>query len=290
MSEAFNCRRVLFLLTFFCLNWILPVSAQQYAKSLPAEAKEYPFFNNEFIKKKTIKSIRTKVMYKSPMQKIIFSAELMQFDFSRNGDVEQWKSVNRSGNERNIKYYLSKEGRLISEDIKTTKENVLKSYVYDSLGNVIEIQKVDQKQIKTFDPENFSYEYYSDTQYKKFWLNNEGLTFKYAIVNLASGVIMDKTTRYIRGAGKETIYYHYQSGTLISYAKNTKVNTRREIKFNLEYDEEDILQIMNEYHDGALVYRFEYLYEDGLVVAILRKEIKTHQIKITKYVYTFFIE
>lgn len=288
MSETFKCERFFLILVICSMSWVMPTYGQQYAKTLPAEAKEYPFFNAEFVRARRIKSIQTKVMYKSPMQKILFSVEQMTYDFSRNGDVEQWKSMNRSGNERSIKYYISKDGLLISEHIKSSKQNILKSYVYDASGNVIEIQQMDQTQINQYDPERFSYEYYSETQYKKFWLNNEGLTYKYSIINELDGLKVDETTRYVRGAGKESIYYQYDAGFLISYAKNTKVSTRREVKFDLEYDENNVLQIMNEYHDGALVYRFEYLYENDLVVAVLRKEIKSHQIKITKYQYTFF--
>lgn len=279
---------VFFLIVLMSWGVDFNLNAQQYARSLPAQAKTYPFFNSDFIRQKRIKTIKTEVMYKYPMQKISFSAESMRYSFSGNGDVEQWISINRSGNEKRVNYYLSKDGKLVSEHIRTSKRNILKSYVYDSHGNVIEIERIDESQQEKFDPERFSYEYYSDTQYKKFWLNNEGLTFKYTIVNLEDGIIVNETTRYIRGASKESVYYHYESGKLISYAKNSKLNTRREVKFELEYDESGMLQVMKEYHDGALVYRFEYLYEEGLVSVMLRKEIKSHQIQITKYSYTFY--
>ncbi|UTW67658.1 hypothetical protein KFE94_05980 [bacterium SCSIO 12643] len=279
---------VFFLVVLMSWGVDFNLNAQQYARSLPAQAKTYPFFNSDFIRQKRIKTIKTEVMYKYPMQKISFSAESMRYSFSGNGDVEQWISINRSGNEKRVNYYLSKDGKLVSEHIRTSKRNILKSYVYDSHGNVIEIERIDESQQEKFDPERFSYEYYSDTQYKKFWLNNEGLTFKYTIVNLEDGIIVNETTRYIRGASKESVYYHYESGKLISYAKNSKLNTRREVKFELEYDESGMLQVMKEYHDGALVHRFEYLYEEGLVSVVLRKEIKSHQIQITKYSYTFY--
>lgn len=279
---------VFFLVILMSWGVDINLNAQQYVKSLPAQAKTYPFFNSDFIRQKRIKTIKTEVMYKYPMQKISFSAESMRYSFSGNGDVEQWISINRSGNEKRVNYYLSKDGKLVSEHIRTSKRNILKSYVYDSHGNVTEIDRIDESQKEKFDPEKFSYEYYSDNQYKKFWLNNEGLTFKYTIVNLEGGIIVNETTRYIRGASKESVYYHYESGKLISYAKNSKLNTRREVKFELEYDESGMLQVMKEYHDGALVHRFEYLYEEGLVSVMLRKEIKSHQIQITKYSYTFY--
>jgi len=279
---------VFFLSIVICLGLNVKLSAQQFANSLPAQAKTYPFFNSDFIKQKRIMTIQTEVMYKYPMQKISFSAEHMRYNFSRNGDVEQWISVNKSGNEKRVNYYLSKDGKLVSEHIRTSRRNILKSYVYDPHGNVIEIERIDESQKEKFDPEKFSYEYYSENQYKKFWLNSEGLTYKYTIVNLEAGTIINETTRYIRGASKESVFYHYDSGRLISYARNSKVSTRREVKFELEYDASGVLQVMKEYHDGALIHRFEYLYENGLISVVLRKEIKSHQIMITKYAYTFY--
>jgi hypothetical protein len=161
--------------------------------------------------------------------------------------------------------------------------------VYNTEGLVTDIVLADAKTAKTISEEKFKYEVFTKYQYKKYWLNNEGLTYKYTVVDLnEKGRKEEERTRFIRGASRETIYYSYQNGWLSEYSYNLKETTRRETKYILDYAENGDLLTMNEYTDGAFVTRFEYLYEDGLLIAILQKNINSQQIKITKVKYTFY--
>lgn len=265
------------------------VSAQQFAPDIPALLNQYPFFNSSVIKSKSIKKITTKVMYKSPNKKIVFSAEGAIFECSRNGNVTKWKRTNRSGIMSTTSYFLSKNGRLATEHFETSHTDELKSYVYNTEGFITEIIIADARTAKVIQEEKFKYEIFSELQYKKYWLNSEGLTYKYTVVDTDDeGRKEEERTRFIRGASRETIYYTYTNGWLTEYSYNMKTTTRRETKYVLEYAQNGDLLTMNESVDGAFVTRFEYLYEDGLLIAILQKNINSQQIKIIKVKYEFY--
>ena len=61
--------------------------------------------------------------------------------------------------------------------------------------------------------------------------------------------------------------------------------SRREVKFKMIYDSTGLLVEMNEYKDGAYIHHHELLYENGLLIAILEKNIRTQRIKIIKFKY-----
>jgi hypothetical protein len=262
--------------------------AQQLAPNTPGLITSYPFFNADFIKIKSIKKISTVVMYKSPNRKLRTSSEQAIFDFEPTGHVTKWQNTNRSGYTTTTSFYRAKNGLLATEHITNSKKSVLKSYVYDEHNHVTKIQLSDAHTAKTLLEERFSYEYFTSIQYKKYWLNDEGLTYKHTVVDLDNeGHIIEERTRYIRGASKETNYYKYQDGLLTTYSNNIKEQTRRETKYQMEYTKTGNFLVMEEFKDGARINRYEYLYEEGLLIAILRKNIKTQQIKITKIKYQY---
>lgn len=280
-------RNVIFTLTILMIQQ--SVFAQQFANDIPALLNQFPFFNSTMMKGKKVKQISTQVMYKSPNKKIIFSSESATFTFDFNGNVEKWSRTNKSGISSSTTYYFSKTGALATEHITSTNSSVLKSYQYNEQGLITEIQLADAKTAKTIQEDKFKYEFFTDYQYKKYWLNNEGLTYKYTLVDLDNkGRKKEERTRYIRGTSRETIYYTYTNNWLTLYSDNVKEHSRRETKYLLEYDQNGDLLIMNEYKDGALITHYEYLYEDGLLIAILQKNINSQRIKITKVKYLFY--
>jgi hypothetical protein len=133
----------------------------------------------------------------------------------------------------------------------------------------------------------FVYEYYD--QYKKYWLNDEGLSFKYSIIKLDDKKrIIEEKGRYIRGTSKHAIYYTFEGEKLIFYSSNIREATRKEKKYEMIYDENNRLIEMNEYKDGAYIHHHEFLYENGLLVAILEKLIRNQRIKIIKFKYEIY--
>tara|TARA_R110002050_G_scaffold149463_1_gene276072 strand:- start:118851 stop:119732 length:882 start_codon:yes stop_codon:yes gene_type:complete len=278
---------VLLFLYIFVIQ--IGLFGQQFANGFPALLNQQPFFNDTLIQKKGIHQITTSVMYKSPNEKIVFSAETAVFIFNKIGKVEKWEHTNRSGVLSSSQYYFSNKGYLATEHIISSNSNILKSYIYDENGMITAIQKADATTAKTIQEDKFSYDVFSKFQYKKYWLNNENLTYKYTLVDVdKEGRKKEERTRFIRGASRETTYYTYHNGWLVSYAHNIKETTRREVKYQLEYSKNGNLLTMNESIDGAQVTHYEYLYEGGLLIAILQKNINSQRIKITKFKYLFF--
>jgi len=54
------------------------------------------------------------------------------------------------------------------------------------------------------------------------------------------------------------------------------------------YNTDDVLVEMNEYKDGAYIHHHEFLYENGLLVAVLEKHIRNQRIKIIKFMYEIY--
>ena len=262
---------------------------QQFAKHIPPLMNEFPFFNVTFIKDHKIKSLTTSVMYKVPNRKLDHSVEKELFLFDKNGNTVTWTKNNRNGNKVSIDYFLNNANLLATEHIKESNTSYLKSFAYNEKGLVTQVLLANAHTAKTITKEEFKYEYFGEFQYKKYWLNDELLTYKYTVVDLdQKGRKEEERTRFIRGASRETNYYSYKNNLLISYSHNEKEFTRREIKYVINHNENGDVVDMNKYVDGAFVTRFEYLYEDGLLIAILQKNIRTQEIRITKIKCEFY--
>ena len=263
--------------------------AQQFAANIPPLMGEYPFFNSSFIMERKLKSLSTSVMYKSPNKKLDHSTESEMFLFDKNGNTVTWTKNNRIGVEVSIDYFLNDDNLLATEHIKESNAAYLKSFAYNEKGLVTQILLANAHTAKTIIQENFKYEYFGELQYKKYWLNDELLTYKYTVVDLDElGRKEEERTRFIRGASRETNYYSYKHNLLISYSHNDKEFTRREVKYVINHNKRGVVLDMNKYVDGAFVTRFEYLYENGLLIAILQKNLRTQEIKITKIKCEFY--
>lgn len=282
-----NSIKTVFLLVFLIIgNYGL---GQQFAAHLPPLMDKYPFFNQSVIKTKQIKTLTTSVMYKVPNRKLVYSGESQLFSFDENGNVSSLKQTTRSYVVHNTKYFLNKQNQLETVLIKYGMVSELKSFEYNQEGLLIKELLANSQTAETITEQEFKYEFFTKNQYKKYWLNDEGLTYKYTVVDLDElGRKDEERTRYIRGASRETNYYSYENNQLVSYSHNEKEFTRREVKYLINYSENGDVVDMNKYEDGAYVTRYEYLYEEGLLIAVLQKNIRSQEIRITKIKYTFY--
>ena len=264
---------------------------QQFAENSPPLMNQFPYFNSSVIKANNVKSLSTSVMYKIPNRKLYHSSEKELFLFDENGNVSKVEITNRAYVTSSTNYFLNVDNQLITEHIKVGIVSQFRSFEYNKEGLVTQVLLANANTAKTITKEEFKYEYFSENQYKKYWLNDEGLTYKYTVVDIdEQGRKEEERTRYIRGASRETNYYGYENNRLVSYSHNEKEFTRREVKYRINHNEKGDVLDMNKSVDGAFVTRFEYLYEDGLLIAILQKNIRTQEIRITKVKYEFYNE
>ena len=120
-------------------------------------------------------------------------------------------------------------------------------------------------------------------------MNDEGLSYKYSIIKLDDQKrIIEERGRSIRGTSKHAIYYKFDGEKLMEYSSNIRETSRREKKYQMIYNEDGLLVEMNEYKDGAYIHHHEFLYENGMLIAILEKLIRNQRIKIIKFKYEVY--
>ena len=271
-----------------CLTSLFIHAQELHSNNLPI-LEEYPFFNRGFIKSHSVQKIETEVLYKWPNQPIRKSFETKDFEFDQRGVTLKYRSCDKKGVCTSSTYFLNKDGFVATSQYLHGSKNELHAYYYDADGLLLKIEKNNTADASFIAREEFSYERYSEKQYKKFYLNDEGLTYKYEVVDLdGKQRVIDRRSRFIHGSQRSTLHVVYEDDLLVEYVSNVRDFTRREEKYAMQYDANDRLQVTELWVDAALVYRYEYLYENGLLEAILRKNLKTQEIQITKLRYTFF--
>lgn len=264
-------------------------NAQQLDLHSAPMLQEYPFFNSSFIYQMNVKKIQTEVMYKMPNRTLRKTQQRQVFEFDALGNVAKYRTYASSGSCKTKSYFLNKKGQLSTHHLRFENRNELESFQYNSDGFLEKREVSDAHDASVLTQEKFTYEKFSDTQFKRFYLNDEGLTYKYEVVDLdALKRVVSTRARFIHGVHRSSSDYVYVGDLLMSFASNTREITRREEKYTMEYDTQGVLQVCNFWIDAALIYRYEYLYEDGLLVAVLRKELKTQEIQITKLNYVFY--
>ncbi len=275
----------------FVSGWLcssMGVSQQLDIHSAPV-LQAYPFYNPDFIDRMNVQSIQTVVMYKMPNRTLRKTQQHQVFEFDALGNVSKYMEYAPSGSCKIKSYFVDRKGRLATVHLRFEGRNELASFQYtpDGLVEKKEISNVHDAHL--ISQEIFTYEKFSDRQFKRFYLNDENLTYKYEVVDLdEQGRVTNTRARFIHGVHRSSTDYGYEGDLLISFARNIRELTRREEKYVMEYDGHGILQVAHLWIDAALIYRYEYLYEDGLMVAILRKELKSQEIKITKLKYRFY--
>ena len=273
------------MLCFFGLNLL----GQELHLNTPPVLEKHPFFNTEFIQRKSVKSIQTQVLYKVPNKKIRETTESVNYTFDKEGRVSKLVSVNSLAVKDSVSFVYNKQGQLIKEYQISCTRNEEKSFTYNPEGLLLKLELMDSETNELINKEEFKYESFVDNQYKRYYLNDENLTYKSEVVDLDDlGRITESRIRYIRGMNKEYTTYTYDADRLVIYSYNKKEITRREERYEMTYDENSVLQITKKFIDGALVHRYEYLYEEGIMIAILRKNMKNQEIQITKMKYSFY--
>ena len=212
-------------LTLIYVGLLLPLSvwSQQFPSDFPPTLKNYPFFNTEFVHSKGIKSIHTKVMFKSPMQKIVYSLESDSFRFNELGRVVFHQKNHSNGDTTTTQFKANKLNLVTQEVIKSKHRDIKISYIINDHNDVIEINEIDNRTGLELQNEKFKflYEYYD--QYKKYWLNSDGLSYKYSIIKLDDKKrIIEERGRYLQGTSKHSIYYKYENDLLIDYPVTSK--------------------------------------------------------------------
>lgn len=243
----------------------------------------FPFFNETYIVKNSIRKIGTTVMFKYPMKTLIGSVKKQEFTFQRNGMPYSYAITSAEGHTKKSRYMYAPNTQLESE----ISLNHTTYYSYDKNGFLVKERIVGEDGNQNV--QQYRMERVSDQQTKKYWLNNEQLTYKYAIQNTnQNGQLVSSSTRYIRGAYRTNETWQWKQGWLLTYVKQTREFTSETKRYSITYSTEFEVQKMEVFTNDVHSHTWEYLYEDGLLTAILIKDLKTQCITITKIDYEYW--
>jgi hypothetical protein len=263
--------------------------SQPFDVSAPLPWKSFPFFSPEYCAKNHIKAIRTEVMKKPSNRPIMRMANRDFYYFDTLGTItSRWSKTIHFDT---TLWSFETDGRklLVWEYSSDSRGRRSFRYIRDENGNVTEVIERDEKKLEVVGTEKFRYDYDYEGQYKKYWLNDEGLSYKYALVKVDSeNRKIHEEHRFIRGAGKIERTYVYQNEWLIEYREMVRTTSRSDVAYQMKYNSLNQIIEMDEIQGGTPVFHTEFLYENGLVTAILEKELATQEITITKFSYEFY--
>lgn len=198
-------------------------------------------------------------------------------------------------------YYNSKN----AISIKRTLDDAIydsRYFDYDSLGNCIKIiharetssSKSDFKLMSQtiLSIENFKYENLSSTQIKKYYLNEEGRTYRTSIINYDnSNNKIDENNEFIVTwlVVKESFKYN-ASNEIIE--KNYFSNTGEEVseKVEIEYDTNQNVSLEKHYKNNIKTNEYSYLYDENnkFLKSQLNRNFTNSTIGIIKLSYSFW--
>ncbi len=254
-----------------------------------------PYFVPGFILQHNVKEITASIAYKDDNRPIVFTPFGWKMRFSKNGYVREYvRTFEEAGRESELShlYFFDSFGKLQTIFI-TYPDHTRKTrrIYYDSHGNIIKktLESVNGKTV--YEKEEFKYEYYTSRQFKQFALNDEGLTYKYTIVNLDSaGRVASKTSRYIRGGYKtESFIWRNEKGRVTEFYEERREPDLESTRIVLTYDAEGRLLSEDRFANGKKTLHTEILYNDkGLPVDLLQRDENTGRITIIRLTYTYW--
>lgn len=243
----------------------------------------FPFFNAEYIRTHSIQKISTSVMFKYPQKTLIGSVKKQVWEFNATGSPKCYAVTSAAGYTVKTRFAYNDSNQLVSK--VSSKQTTM--YTYNKMGAIME-EKVVEGANNSVGFQRYRYEILTDSQTKKYWLNNEQLTYKYQIQNRnKAGQLTDATTRFIRGVNRTIESWQWNGEWLTQYEKSEREFTTESFKYVMVYTSGQIVEKMEVYKDGTHFQTWEYLYEDGLLIAILTKDLDNQCITITKLVYEY---
>jgi hypothetical protein len=218
------------------------------------------------------------------MKTLIGSVKKQEFSFGKEGKPTCYAQTSAAGYTVKNRFTYTDEGMVLS--ITNAKESEV--FTYDGSGFVTQKRTVNALSGEA-QTEQFRKEQVNETQQKKYWLNTEQLTYKYCVTNYnAQGQPIDATTRFVRGAHRTNETWDWRQNWLSEYTIQTREFASESHRYVMHYNAQFEVLKMEVYTNGSASHVWEYLYEEGLLTAILAKDLSNNCITITKLHYQFW--
>jgi hypothetical protein len=266
--------------------------------------KEEMYFNQEFLWQNKIKSITGVVSIKRPNRPIESKPDLFVYRFNTVGLLQQMDKITSLMNivdSLRIDYKRNSNGELFERSESGKKGYYSTQFVYDNEGRVVRLDYGKNENISpdmkvlvpgqriTINSESFSYAQNSSTVLRKNKMNNYGLHYASSVITKNElGYVMSEIEELVMSAKTSTRTYTYDLKgwvTKIETSDNTGGAIRSEL---FRYDTLGNLLTVTYKKGNEIVEEVEVLYtETMLIEALLRENMQTREIEITKFSYEF---
>lgn len=266
--------------------------------------KEEMYFNQEFLWQNKIKSITGVVSVKRPNRPIETKPDLFVYRFNTVGLLQQMDKVTSLMNmvdSLRIDYKRNANGELFERSERGKKGYYSTQFIYDNEGRVVRLDYGKNENISpdvkvlspgqriTINSESFSYAQNTPTVLRKNKMNNYGLHYASSVITKNElGYVLSEIEELVMSAKASTRTYTYDMKgwvTKIETSDNTGGAIRTEL---FRYDALGNLLTVTYKKGSDTIEEVEVLYtETMLIEALLRENMQTREIEITKFSYEF---
>ena len=268
---------------------------------------DLPFFNTEFIKSNSIKSITGSISSKKVRDIIRASGLDYHYKFDEEGSLQRQLSSHFSEGLKDstiTSYQYDIKGNISLKRKSDSYGYYSYHYVYDSQDKIIsqtycrEENKFDAKDKFELKKEyiivkdSFSYHSHSDNQTKKIFYNGYGKKFKEQTNYYDEhGYLIEEYTKFVIGSSKKKLTYEYdENGRL--FKKHIYANIAQDKKTTEIYSYDEVGNVLSIKYFNADKHtstkQFLYDKKTMLLTALIIQDILTEFVRIIKYNYTFF--
>lgn len=277
--------------------------AQLFLNELGDILGETPYFNETFIAKKGIQSIRGNYWTKAELDYMYPSPDFVYYQFNRSGQlIYEKKAKYLDTTEMHYTYY---NNSTLSRKLKRDQYGYhVRNYSYDSEGRLLrssyhqhrtnrKLKKAyDQNKATLVSDETFSYQDLSEILYKKVYLNSSGAAYKEEFFHWnEKKELLRQESKLKTGTGITEVDYHYDKlGRVIEKTSMVKFISEKTVKQEYTYDEKGNLESIKTYKNDFYLTEYQFVYRaDQTLKAIIRRNVPSNFITIIKFeAYTYF--
>jgi len=256
-----------------------------------------PYFNQEFIMKKGIKSMVGEYSTKAVLDYIYPSTDFVYFEFNRIGQlVKERRSRYTDTTEFSYSYHSNS---LLSRILKRDKYGYhAYTYNYDKKNRLLKTayyqhrtkrslkEPYNATKAKLVSEQNYNYMELSTMMYKKIYLNGSGIGYKDEFFYLdEKKKITRQESKLKTGTGRTEVKYLYDDqGRLSEKTSTIKFINEKSTKFRYEYDEDDNVLAIKEYKNDFYLMEYQIVYNpDQTLKAIIKRNVPSNFMTIIKF-------
>ncbi len=267
---------------------------------------ETPFFNEDFVKRNKLKSMKGSYSTKADLDYIRGTKDVYYYEFNENGQLI--KEYRTQYKDTIISHYTYNDEGQIAE-LRRSDNGGFYTYIYtyDESGRVLskeyrrDLNKTGDKMNfqldRTFsvNTEHFSYMDFDGMDYKKVFYNGIGKVYKEEFYyHNEFGNLKTQESRLKMGTGfSKTTYTYDFKGRVASKKEENQTTSKSVSEWRYEYDEFDNVLAQFYYRNNEYMTEHQIVYDEStyMLGAIILRDEPTNFVTILQFTeYTYFDE